>query len=459
MEGYIALTLFGCFFVLVFIGVPISFSIGIATVASMLLMFPWDVAVITVSQRLANGLDNFALLAIPFFIFAGTLMNSGGIAIRLINLAQVMVGRVPGSLGHVNVLANMMFGSISGSAVAAAAAVGGTLNPIQTKQGYDPTFSTAVNVSSCITGLLIPPSNVLIVFSLTAGGVSVASLFMAGYLPGILMGLSIMVVCAIIAKRRGYPLSERPTCAQAVKALLDALPSLLLVIIVMGGILGGIFTATEASAIAVVYTFILSVLIYREVKWRDLPKLILESVVMTSIVLLLIGFSVGMSWAMTNADIPYMISDTLMGISDNPLIILLLINIVLLVVGIFMDMTPAVLNLYPHFLANRSRVRYGSGTFRHHDGRQPVHWSADTAGRKCIVCRLFDFWREDPAIDQTPAAVLRRIAGCTDDDRIHSTDLSVYSTDAGVDVNTKSNYLWRMPQRYGRGIFYAINTD
>lgn len=165
MDSYIALMLFGSFFILVFIGVPISFSIGIATVGSMLLMFPWDIAVITVSQRLANGLDNFALLAIPFFIFAGTLMNSGGIAIRLINLAQVMVGRVPGSLGHVNVLANMMFGSISGSAVAAAAAVGGTLNPIQTRKGYDPAFSTAVNVSSCITGLLIPPSNVLIVFS------------------------------------------------------------------------------------------------------------------------------------------------------------------------------------------------------------------------------------------------------------------------------------------------------
>lgn len=180
MDGYIALTLFGSFFILVFLGVPISFAIGISTVSSMLLMFPWDIAVITVSQRLANGLDNFALLAIPFFIFAGTLMNRGGIALRLINLAQVMVGRVPGSLGHVNVLANMMFGSISGSAVAAAAAVGGTLHPIQTRQGYDPTLSTAINVSSCITGLLIPPSNVLIVFSLTAGGVSVASLFMAG---------------------------------------------------------------------------------------------------------------------------------------------------------------------------------------------------------------------------------------------------------------------------------------
>ncbi len=420
MDSYIAITLFGCFFVLVFIGVPISFSIGIATVASMLLMFPWDIAAITVSQRLANGLDNFALLAIPFFIFAGTLMNSGGIAIRLINLAQVMVGRVPGSLGHVNVLANMMFGSISGSAVAAAAAVGGTLNPIQTKQGYDPAFSTAVNVSSCITGLLIPPSNVLIVFSLTAGGVSVASLFIAGYLPGILMGLAVMIVCGIIAKRRGYPLSERATfltaggvsvaslfiagylpgilmglavmivCgiiakrrgyplseratfAQACKAFLDALPSLLLVFIVMGGILGGIFTATEASAIAVVYTFILSVLVYREVKWRHLPKLILESVVTTSIVLLLIGFSVGMSWAMTNADIPYMISDALMGISDNPLIILLLINIVLLIVGIFMDMTPAVLIFTPIFLPIAQEL-----------GMDPVHFGIMMVANLCI---------------------------------------------------------------------------
>ena len=373
MDSYIAITLFGCFFVLVFIGVPISFSIGIATVASMLLMFPWDIAAITVSQRLANGLDNFALLAIPFFIFAGTLMNSGGIAIRLINLAQVMVGRVPGSLGHVNVLANMMFGSISGSAVAAAAAVGGTLNPIQTKEGYDPAFSTAVNVSSCITGLLIPPSNVLIVFSLTAGGVSVASLFMAGYLPGILMGLAVMIVCGIIAKRRGYPLSERATFAQACKAFLDALPSLLLVFIVMGGILGGIFTATEASAIAVVYTFILSVLVYREVKWRHLPKLILESVVTTSIVLLLIGFSVGMSWAMTNADIPYMISDALMGISDNPLVILLLINIVLLIVGIFMDMTPAVLIFTPIFLPIAQEL-----------GMDPVHFGIMMVANLCI---------------------------------------------------------------------------
>ena len=373
MDSYIALVLFGSFFILVFIGVPISFAIGIATISSMLIMFPWDIAIITVAQRLANGLDNFALLAIPFFIFAGTLMNRGGIAIRLINLAQVMVGRVPGSLGHVNVLANMMFGSISGSAVAAAAAVGGTLHPIQSKQGYDPALSTAINVSSCITGLLIPPSNVLIVFSLTAGGVSVASLFMAGYLPGVLMGLVIMLVCAIIAKRRGYPVSARPTRAQAAHALLAALPSLLLVIIVMGGILGGVFTATEASAIAVVYTFILSVVIYREVKWRELPALILESVVTTSIVLLLIGFSVGMSWAMTNADVPYIISDTLMSISENPLIILLLINIVLLIVGIFMDMTPAVLIFTPIFLPIAQDL-----------GMDPVHFGIMMVANLCI---------------------------------------------------------------------------
>lgn len=373
MDNIIALTLFASFFIFVFIGVPISFSIGIATVASMALMFPWDIAIITLSQRLANGLDNFALLAIPFFIFAGILMNSGGIAIRLINLAQIMVGRVPGSLGHVNVLANMMFGSISGSAVAAAAAVGGTLDPIQKKAGYDPAFSTAINVSSCVTGLLIPPSNVLIVFSLTAGGVSVASLFMAGYLPGLLMGFSIMLVCWFLARKHHHPLSDRPTCRQAIKVLWDALPSLLLVFIVMGGILGGIFTATEASAIAVVYTFILSVLIYREVKWRDLPGLILEAVITTSIVLLLIGFSVGMSWAMTNADIPYLISDTLMGLSDNPLMILLLINLVLLVIGIFMDMTPAVLIFTPIFLPVAQAL-----------GMDPVHFGIMMVANLCI---------------------------------------------------------------------------
>ena len=363
MDWTISLVMFGSFFVLVFLGVPISFSIGLATLAAGCMMLPLEVTLAVIGQKVATGLDSFSLLAIPFFIFAGVLMNCGGIAHRLINLSQVIVGRMPGSLGHVNVMANMMFGSISGSAVAAAAAVGGTMSPMQKKAGYDPAYSAAINVTSCITGLLIPPSNVLIIYALTAGGISVATLFMAGYIPGILMGLSIMVVGAVIAKRRGYPVAERPTLAVVLKAFWDAFPSLLLVFVVMGGILGGIFTATEASAIAVVYTFILSVLIYREVKFKDLPKIILDSVITTSIVLLLIGISVGTSWAMTNADIPYTISDALMSVSENPFVILLIINIILLIVGVFMDMTPAVLIFTPIFLPIATNL-----------GMDPVHF-------------------------------------------------------------------------------------
>ncbi len=350
MDWTIAFAMFGSFFALVFLGVPISFAIGIASLVAGAMMLPLPVILAVIGQRMATGLDSFSLLAIPFFILAGILMNSGGIAHRLINFSQVIVGRMPGSLGHVNVMANMFFGSISGSAVAAAAAVGGTMTPMQKKAGYDPSYSAAINVTSCITGLLIPPSNVLIIYALTAGGISVAALFMAGYLPGILMGLSLMIVGTVIAKKRGYSVSERPTKKQVIKAFLDALPSLLLVVVVMGGILGGVFTATEASAVAVVYTFILSVVIYREIKPSQLPKIVLESVITTSIVLLLIGVSVGMSWAMTNADIPYTISDALMSVSDNPIVILLIINVVLLVVGIFMDMTPAVLIFTPIFL-------------------------------------------------------------------------------------------------------------
>ena len=350
MYSHVGMMLFGVFFVLVFVGVPIPFCIGIATIASMMLIFSLDTAVMIVSQRMAAGMDNFVLLAVPFFILAGTLMNNGGIALRLVNFSQVLMGRVPGSLAHVNVLANMLFGSISGSAAAAAAAVGGTLGPIQKKAGYAPTFYTAVNVSSCITGALIPPSTPLIVYSLTAGGVSIAALFMAGYLPGILMGFSVMVVAAIIAKRRNYPLSERPTLRQAILVFIDALPSLFLVIIVMGGILGGLFTATEASAIAVVYTFFLSVVVYRAIKIQDLPRIILESVVTTSVVMMLVGLSMGMSWVMARASIPQTVSSFMLTVSSDPLIILIMINIILLIVGLFMDLTPAVLILTPIFL-------------------------------------------------------------------------------------------------------------
>lgn len=373
MDWYIALVMFGTFFVLVFAGVPISFAIGLSSLAAGLMMLPLETILTVIAQRMASGLDSFSLLAVPFFILAGVLMNSGGIAHRLINFSQVLVGRMPGSLGHVNVMANMMFGSISGSAVAAAAAVGGTMAPMQKQAGYPPAYSAAINVTSCISGLLIPPSNVLIIYALSAGGVSVATLFMAGYIPGILMGLSVMLVGWIIARRRGYPVAPRPSWRQALKAFWDALPSLLLVVIVMGGILGGIFTATEASAIAVVYTLLLSVVIYREIKPRDLPRIMLESIVTTSIVLLLISVSMGLSWVMTNADIPYLISELLMTISENPLIILLLINLILLVVGIFMDMTPAVLIFTPIFLPVATEL-----------GMDPVHFGIMMVFNLCI---------------------------------------------------------------------------
>ncbi|WGE36276.1 TRAP transporter large permease [Actinobacillus genomosp. 1] len=350
MEWTTIITLAGSFFFFLAIGVPISFAIGVSSFLTILLAIPFDSAIAVISQKMASGLDSFSLLAIPFFILAGNIMNRGGIAIRLIEFAKVLGGRLPGSLAHVNVLANMMFGSISGSAVAAAAAVGGTMAPLQKKEGYDPAFSAAVNITSSPTGLLIPPSNTFIVYSLISGGTSIGALFLAGYIPGILMGLGIMIVAYFFAKKHKYPISPKPTLKEVTHRTLDALPSLGLVIVIIGGIIGGIFTATEASAIAVVYTLILSMIVYKEISLKELPAIILDAMVTTSIVLLLIGASMGMSWAMANADIPYTISDALLGISDNPIIILLIINIILLIVGTFMDMTPALLIFTPIFL-------------------------------------------------------------------------------------------------------------
>lgn len=349
MEWSVVLVLCSTFFLFLFIGVPISFSIGLASLITVMMSVPFDAAITVITQKMASGLDSFSLLAIPFFILAGNIMNRGGIALRLIEFAKVIGGRLPGSLAHVNVLANMMFGSISGSAVASGAAMGGIMSPLQRKEGYDPAFSAAVNIASCPTGLLIPPSNTFIVYSLVTGGTSIGALFLAGYIPGILMGLSIMLIIGYIAKKRNYPVSPKPTKSEVVKKTLDALPSLGLIVVIMGGIIGGIFTATEASAFAVVYTLILAVVIYREVSIKELPKVILESVVTTAIVLLLIGTSMGMSWVMANADIPYMISDGLLAVSDNPIVILLIINIILLIVGVFMDMTPALLIFTPIF--------------------------------------------------------------------------------------------------------------
>ncbi|MBD8890656.1 TRAP transporter large permease [Roseibium litorale] len=371
-----ALLLFGTFGVLTLLGVPIAFAIGLSAAVTFLLFMGFDQSMFIVAQQMASGLDSFTLLAIPFFILAGNIMNRGGIALRLISFAKVLGGRLPGSLAHCNVLANMMFGSISGSAVAAAAAVGGVMAPLQKKEGYDPAFSAAVNIASSPTGLLIPPSTTLIVYSLITGGTSIAALFVAGYVPGILMGFGLMVVAGFIAKKRGYPVSPRSSWGEVLRVTLDALLPLSLVVIVMGGIIFGVFTATEASAIAVVYTLFLALVWYREIGIKDVPAIILESAVTTAIVLLMIGASIGMSRVMAFGDIPFALSDALLGISDNPIIILLAINIALLIVGTFMDMTPALLIFTPIFMPVVQDL-----------GMDPVHFGIMMTLNLCIgIC-------------------------------------------------------------------------
>jgi len=344
------LVLLGTFVTLLVLNVPISISIGVSAFLAMLFTIDFGPAAATVAQRMASGIDSFALLAIPFFILSGLLMGQGGIAHRLIEFAKVLIGMFPGGLAFVNIISCTLFGSISGSAVAATSAVGGFMIPSMEKEGYDRNFSTAITVASSTTGLLIPPSNILIVYSLASGGVSIAALFIAGYLPGLLVALSLMMVCGIYAKVRRYPVGAVPTGREVLNRTLDALPSLLLIVIVIGGIVGGLFTATEASVIAVLYSLLLSVVVYREVKIPELPGIFTKAVETTAIVMLLIAASTALSWTLSYQNIPQNISELLLGLSDNPIIILLTINLILLMVGIFMDMTPALLIFTPIFL-------------------------------------------------------------------------------------------------------------
>lgn len=345
----VALVMFIGAFLLLFIGTPISVSIGLSSFFAMAMILPFDGAILTSAQRVFVGLDSFALLAIPFFILAGNLMNNGGIAIRLINCAKLVSNFLPGPLAQTNVVANMLFGSISGSGVASAAAIGGIMSPIQKKENYDPAFSAAVNIASAPTGMLIPPSNTLIVYATVAGSVSITALFMGGYIPGILWGLGVMLVAGFIAKRRGYVAEKRTMKGQAFKLVLDAIPSLMMIVVVIGGILGGIFTATEASAIAVVYSLILG-MCYKNIKIDHLPAIFLATAKMTAIVILMLATSSIMSWVMAFTKIPAIIASGLLSFTDSFLVILLIMNLVLLLVGTFMDPTPAVLIFTPIFL-------------------------------------------------------------------------------------------------------------
>ena len=349
MEALTVFILVISFFLLIGIGTPVAWSIAISSLLTLFINLPGLAALTTISQRMATGLDSFTLLAIPFFILSGQLMTHGGIAERLIRFAKSLIGTLPGGLALINIISAMMMGAIAGSAMASASAIGGILGPEMEKEGYDKEYGAAVNITSSTMGLVIPPSNILIVYSLASGGVSIAALFLAGYLPGMLTCFFLMLVASIWAKRKGYPISQRSSIKEIFSSLTSALPSLFLLFIVIGGIVAGFFTATEASAIAVLYTLILGV-IYKRIKFKNLSKIFLDSSKTSAIVLLLIACSMSMSWVMSYENIPQNLSDFLVGISDNKIIILLMINLILLFVGVFMDITPAVLIFTPIFL-------------------------------------------------------------------------------------------------------------
>ena len=337
------------FLIFIMMGTPVAWSIALSSLLTLLVSIPSLAAVTTIVQRMGTGLDSFALLAIPFFILSGQLMTQGGIADRLIAFAKTIVGSLPGGLALINIISAMLMGAIAGSAMASASAMGSILGPEMEKEGYEKEYGAAVNITSATIGLVIPPSNVLIVYSLASGGVSIAALFLAGYLPGILTGFFLMLVAAIWAKRKGYPTFKRSSLAEVARSFGIAFPSLLLLLIVIGGIVAGFFTATEASAVAVLYTLVLGFL-YKEIGIKDLPKILLDSSKTSAIVMLLIAASMSMSWILSYENIPQSLSEVLLSISDNSLVILIVINLLLLFVGIFMDMTPAVLIFTPIFL-------------------------------------------------------------------------------------------------------------
>ncbi|WP_419214256.1 TRAP transporter large permease [Maribacter sp. X9] len=372
MEHIPILVLVISFICLLSIGTPVAWSIAISSLLTMLVSIPAMPAFTTVSQRMATGLDSFALLAIPFFILSGELMNKGGIAHRLIAFAKTLVGSLPGGLALINVIAAMLMGAIAGSAMASASAMGSILGPEMEKEGYSREFGAAVNITSATTGLIIPPSNVLIVYSLASGGASIAALFLAGYIPGIMTGLFLMIVAAIWAKKNKYKVGKRSSVNEVVKTFIDALPSLFMLVVVIGGIVTGIFTATEASAIAVLYSLILG-FVYKEIGFPKLPQILLDSSATTAIVMLLIGSSMCMSWALSYENIPQDISSGLLSLSDNKIVILLIINLLLLFVGIFMDMTPAVLIFTPIFLPVVTKL-----------GLDPVHFGIIMVLNLCI---------------------------------------------------------------------------
>lgn len=364
--------LLGGIAVLLALGVPVAVSMAVPSAVAIVLLLDWEGASLASAQRLLEASNSFALLAIPFFILAGGLMNTGGIASRLIDLAQVVSGRLPASLAQTTVVANAMFGAVSGASVASAAAVGTVLSPRMRQDGYDPAFAAGVNAASSPAGMLIPPSNTFIVYSLVSG-TSIAALFMAGVGPGLLWALVCVAIVAVYARKHPELRStERPTPRQALVVLLRAIPALLMIVVVIGGILAGIFTATESATIAVFYALVLG-LLQRTLSLTDLPRILVDATKTTAIVMLLVGVSGILAWVLSFARIPETVAETLLGVSENKVVILLIIMAVLLVAGTVMDPTPAILIFTPIFLPAVTEV-----------GVDPIHFGAMMVFNMCL---------------------------------------------------------------------------
>ncbi|EAB6760708.1 TRAP transporter large permease [Salmonella enterica] len=335
----------------------------IASFSTMMLVLPFDISMFATAQKMFSSLDSFALLAVPFFVLSGVIMNSGGIAARLVNFAKLFTGKLPGSLSYTNIVGNMMFGAISGSAIAASTSIGGVMVPMSAREGYDRGFAAAANIASAPTGMLIPPTTAFILYALASGGTSIAALFAGGLVAGVLWGVGCMLVTLVVAKRRNYRVFFTVQKGMALKVAVEAIPSLLLIVIIVGGIVQGIFTAIEASAIAVVYTLLLTMVFYRTLKIKDLPSILLQTVVMTGVIMFLLATSSAMSFSMSITNIPAALSDMILGISANKLVILLVITVFLLIIGAFMDIGPAILIFTPILLPIMAKL-----------GVDPVHF-------------------------------------------------------------------------------------
>ncbi len=340
--------LFGSFVVLLLIGTPVAFCLGVASFATVLAL---GIPPLIVFQRMNSGISIFALMAIPFFIFAGELMVRGDIARRLVALAGSLVGHFRGGLGQVNIAASVLFGGVSGSAAADASAIGGLMIPQMKARGYDVDFAVNITVVGSIIALMIPPSHNLIIYSISAGGqISIADLFTAGIIPGLILALCLMVAARFVAIRRGYPTEAFPGWAMVGQLFITAVPGLILIGIIFGGVRSGVFTASESSCIAVVYALLVTVLAYRTMHWREFVDATLSSVRTTAMVLLVIASAAAFGWLLAYLKVPTMLVEYMKGISDNPLVILLMINVVLLILGTFMDMSPLIVITTPIFL-------------------------------------------------------------------------------------------------------------